>query len=116
VRVRGRRSRSRAFPLPRARAALTDDVLGVISSVAERVRLRSLTATPPGPSWDCLLFRAKESVCKAWHPSNRQWPGFEEVEVTVSPSDGCVPRPDNRDFSSRIHNTANLDWGKLCGR
>lgn len=67
---------------------LPDDVLGVISSVAERIRLRSLAATSPGPSWDCLLFSAKESVYKVWYPLTRQWLGFEEVEVTISPSGG----------------------------
>jgi len=30
---------------------------------------------PPGPSWDRLLFSAKESVYKAWFPLTGRWLG-----------------------------------------
>ncbi len=43
---------------------------------------------PPGPSWDRLLFSAKESVYKAWFPLTGRWLGFEEAAITINPADG----------------------------
>lgn len=68
--------------------SLPEGVLGAVSSADERAHLTILASGGPGPSWDCLLFSAKESVYKAWYPLTRRWLGFEEAEVTISPSDG----------------------------
>ena len=38
--------------------------------------------------WDRLLFSAKESVYKAWHPVAGSWLGFEDVEVELAPAAG----------------------------
>ncbi len=70
-----------------------DDVLpkGVLDAVSlpdERVRLRQLAATAGGPSWDRLLFSAKESVYKAWFPLARRWLGFEDADITINATDG----------------------------
>jgi 4'-phosphopantetheinyl transferase EntD len=67
---------------------LPDRVLDVISLPGERARLRDLTASAPGTSWDRLLFSAKESVYKAWFPLTRRWLGFEDADITVDPAEG----------------------------
>jgi 4'-phosphopantetheinyl transferase EntD len=65
---------------------LPDGVLEVISLPAERERLAGLAAAGPGPSWDRMLFSAKESVYKAWFPLTRQWLGFEQADITLRPA------------------------------
>jgi 4'-phosphopantetheinyl transferase EntD len=67
---------------------LPDGVLGVISLAGERERLAGLAATAAGPSWDRMLFCAKETVYKAWFPLTGQWLGFEQADITLSPADG----------------------------
>jgi 4'-phosphopantetheinyl transferase EntD len=42
----------------------------------------------PTPSWDRLLFSAKESVYKAWFPLTRRWLGFDEAAVTINAANG----------------------------
>jgi 4'-phosphopantetheinyl transferase EntD len=59
-------------------------VLGIVSSAAERRHLAALAEAVPGPSWDRLLFSAKECVYKAWFPLTARWLGFEEAEVSIS--------------------------------
>jgi 4'-phosphopantetheinyl transferase EntD len=66
-------------PLPRG-------VLGTVSSAGERTHLAALAAAVPEPSWDRLLFSAKESAYKAWFPLTGRWLGFEEAEVAISPN------------------------------
>jgi 4'-phosphopantetheinyl transferase EntD len=63
-------------------------VLDVIASADERSALSALAAAAPGPSWDRLLFSAKESVYKAWFPLTKRWLGFEEAAISISPADG----------------------------
>jgi 4'-phosphopantetheinyl transferase EntD len=41
-----------------------------------------------GFHWDRVLFSAKESVFKAWYPLKRKWLDFNDVIVTLSPSEG----------------------------
>jgi 4'-phosphopantetheinyl transferase EntD len=65
-----------------------DKLPDAVSLPGERARLRWLAATAPGPSWDRLLFSAKESVYKAWFPLARRWLGFEDADITINPADG----------------------------
>ncbi|HEX2823210.1 MAG TPA: 4'-phosphopantetheinyl transferase superfamily protein [Streptosporangiaceae bacterium] len=67
---------------------LPEGVLNAIATADERARLCALAAAAPEPSWDRLLFSAKESVYKAWFPLTRRWLGFEEAAITINPSDG----------------------------
>jgi 4'-phosphopantetheinyl transferase EntD len=60
---------------------LPDGVLDTISLPGERERLTRLAA---GPSWERLLFSAKESVYKAWFPLARRWLDFTECDVTLA--------------------------------
>jgi 4'-phosphopantetheinyl transferase EntD len=64
---------------------------GVLDAVAvadERAGLDALASAAQGPSWDRLLFCAKEAVYKAWFPLTQRWLGFKEAAVTISPADG----------------------------
>jgi 4'-phosphopantetheinyl transferase EntD len=63
-------------------------VLRAISLPGERDRLDELSAAPGGPSWDRLLFCAKEATYKAWFPLAGRWLGFEDADITISPADG----------------------------
>ncbi|MGO9785114.1 MAG: 4'-phosphopantetheinyl transferase family protein [Streptosporangiaceae bacterium] len=67
---------------------LPEGVLDAIATADERARLCALASAAPEPSWDRLLFSAKESVYKAWFPLTRRWLGFEEAAITINPSDG----------------------------
>ena len=67
---------------------LPEGVLNAIATADERARLCALASAAPEPSWDRLLFSAKESVYKAWFPLTRRWLGFEEAAITINPSDG----------------------------
>ncbi|WP_433360442.1 4'-phosphopantetheinyl transferase family protein [Actinoplanes sp. CA-142083] len=57
---------------------LPPGVLDAISLPAEHAQLDR-----PGPSWDRLLFSAKESIYKAWFPVARRWLDFTEARVTL---------------------------------
>jgi len=67
---------------------LPDGVLDAVAAADERAGLYALTSAAPGPSWDRLLFCAKEAVYKAWFPLTQRWLGFNEAAVTISPGDG----------------------------
>jgi 4'-phosphopantetheinyl transferase EntD len=60
----------------------------MVSTPAERARLRDLAAGQPEIFWDCLLFCAKEAVYKAWFPLTGRWLGFADADVTISAADG----------------------------
>jgi 4'-phosphopantetheinyl transferase EntD len=62
---------------------LPDGVLNAVSSADERAGLDALAAAAPGPSWDRLLFCAKEAVYKAWFPLTQRWLGFADAVVTI---------------------------------
>jgi 4'-phosphopantetheinyl transferase EntD len=68
-------------PLPRG-------VLGMVASPEERAWLDELVGTRPGVAWDRLLFSAKESVYKVWHPLTGRWLGFDDVAVSIDAIDG----------------------------
>jgi 4'-phosphopantetheinyl transferase EntD len=67
---------------------LPEGVLGAVSSASERARLEALASDAPGPSWDRLLFCAKEAVYKAWFPLTGRWLGFADAEVTIDQERG----------------------------
>ena len=69
-------------------ARLPDGVLDAVASADERAGLAALAAAAPGPSWDRLLFCAKETVYKAWFPLTGRWLGFAQAVVTINPADG----------------------------
>lgn len=65
---------------------LDEDVLAVIAGPDEIRHLAELSRSgSTGPSWDRLLFCAKETVYKAWFPLTRRWLGFEQAAVTIDP-------------------------------
>jgi 4'-phosphopantetheinyl transferase EntD len=64
---------------------LPDGVLSAVAAPAEQTRLEELAAAHPGVHWDRLLFSAKESVYKAWYPLTREWLGFSDAAVDLSP-------------------------------
>ena len=67
---------------------LPPDVLDVVARDSERAWVSCLQATRPDVSWDTLLFSAKESVFKTWYPLHRRWLDFDQIIITVEPSDG----------------------------
>jgi 4'-phosphopantetheinyl transferase EntD len=69
---------------------LPEEVLGAIALDDERTQLTALAAEAPGPSWDRLLFSAKESVYKAWFPLTGRWLGFEEAVISINPVSGTL--------------------------
>ncbi len=56
-------------------------ILASIASASEQRHLSSLPEAAWGPSWDRLLFSAKESIYKAWFPLMHRWLGFEDAEL-----------------------------------
>jgi 4'-phosphopantetheinyl transferase EntD len=66
-------------------APLPDGVLAAVARPAELEALTGLAALGERPSWDRLLFSAKESVYKAWFPLTGRWLGFEDAEITLRP-------------------------------
>ncbi|MEN3586629.1 4'-phosphopantetheinyl transferase superfamily protein [Streptomyces sp. ZYX-F-203] len=66
-----------ALPLP-------PGVLGLVASQRERRMVARLTGKHPRLPWDRLLFSAKESVYKAWHPATRRWIGTAAIEVAFT--------------------------------
>jgi 4'-phosphopantetheinyl transferase EntD len=58
---------------------------GVLSQIARKEEIEGLlkcrSACPR--NWDRLLFSAKESTYKAWHPITRQWLDFDEVRIDI---------------------------------
>lgn len=67
---------------------ISTGVLEAISKPEERAAIRRLAREHPGPSWDRLLFSAKESVYKAWFPLTKRWLDFESATVTFDPVRG----------------------------
>lgn len=90
-------------------AALPGGVLEQVATAPERAWLGE---APRGYHWDRILFSAKESLFKAWHPLTHRWLGFEDAVVTV--------RPEDRTFSVRVlvppPRFAGRDPAAWCGR
>ena len=66
-------------------APLPDGVLDLIATPAERDRLAATDHGPDGPSWDRLLFSAKEAVYKAWFPLVGKWLDHHDAEISFHP-------------------------------
>ncbi|WP_018240324.1 4'-phosphopantetheinyl transferase [Ensifer sp. BR816] len=64
---------------------LPSGVLSLISGDEERYWIANAAGRL---NWGRLLFSAKESIFKAWFPLTREWLGFEDAVVTISPDDG----------------------------
>jgi len=69
-------------------APLPDGVLDLVATSAELDRLAVTQLEPDGPSWDRLLFSAKEAVYKAWFPQVGEWLEAQETEIVFGPQDG----------------------------
>ena len=94
-------------------APLPGGVLEMVTTPAERARLRDLAAAQPEIPWDCLLFCAKEAVYKAWFPLTGRWLGFADADIAISAADGT--------FTARLlveppAGTARLLAGGFSGR
>ena len=66
-------------------APLPDGVLDLIATPAERDRLAATHQESDGPSWDRLLFSAKEAVYKAWFPLVGKWLDHHDAEISFQP-------------------------------
>ncbi|MBQ0983231.1 4'-phosphopantetheinyl transferase superfamily protein [Streptomyces sp. F63] len=55
---------------------------------AEQAALRALTRRSPEIHWDRLMFSAKESVYKTWHPLARRWLGFHDAQIDFTEDGG----------------------------
>lgn len=69
-------------------APLPDGVLDVVASAIEQDRLGRLPRGSGSPSWDRLLFSAKEAVYKAWFPLVGEWLDALEADVVINPAGG----------------------------
>ena len=78
-------------------APLPDGVLDVIATAAERDRLTVIGSGPDSPSWDRLLFSAKEALYKAWFPLVGEWLDHQEAEIVFNPQDGTFTALLSRD-------------------
>ncbi|MEU9577358.1 4'-phosphopantetheinyl transferase family protein [Streptomyces chilikensis] len=65
---------------------LPEEVMGGASLPEEREHLGRLARLRPGIHWDRVLFSAKESVYKAWHPLTGAWLGFEDAVLAFDPA------------------------------
>jgi 4'-phosphopantetheinyl transferase EntD len=68
--------------------SLPTGVLDAIATADERDALCALASAAPEPSWDRLLFSAKESVYKAWFPLTGRWLGFHDADITIDAAGG----------------------------
>jgi 4'-phosphopantetheinyl transferase EntD len=66
-------------------APLPDGVLAVVATPTEQERLGRTPRRPGDPSWDRLLFSAKEAVYKAWFPVVGTWLDAQETEIRFAP-------------------------------
>jgi 4'-phosphopantetheinyl transferase EntD len=64
---------------------LPDGILESVSSAKER---RQLANGSLEACMDRVLFSAKEAVYKAWFPLTGKWLGFEDVDMSISATDG----------------------------
>ena len=62
------------------------DLLEAVTIPEERLWLPRMTAQRPDVCWDRLVFSAKESVYKAWYPLTGRKLEFEDVLITVNPT------------------------------
>ncbi|WP_103532632.1 4'-phosphopantetheinyl transferase [Streptomyces sp. SM11] len=63
---------------------LSPGVLDLVATGPERRGVAELSGIRPDVPWDRLLFSAKESVYKAWHPATARWIGTRAIEVAFT--------------------------------
>ncbi|MBS0558672.1 MAG: 4'-phosphopantetheinyl transferase superfamily protein [Proteobacteria bacterium] len=61
---------------------------GVAEMVLTGTERAWIAAAAPIPSWDRLVFSAKEAVFKVWHPLTGAWLGFHDADLSVDPDRG----------------------------
>jgi 4'-phosphopantetheinyl transferase EntD len=66
-------------------APLPDGVLALVGTPTEQDLLAGAPRRRGQPSWDRLLFSAKESVYKAWFPLVGEWLDPQDVEIVFHP-------------------------------
>jgi 4'-phosphopantetheinyl transferase EntD len=65
---------------------LDEGVVSVVARPDEMAGIAELAhLEPAGPSWDRLVFCAKEALYKAWFPLTGRWLGFEDATITIDP-------------------------------
>ena len=92
------------FDVERARP-LEGRVASIICTPAERRRIESLPGLPPG-LWTMIVFSAKESAYKCYHPLMKTFLDFHDVEIDLAPEAGT--------FTARILKTQAA--GQAAGR
>src|SRR5215217_1459828 len=78
-------------------APLPDGVLDLVATPAERDRLTTTQLELDSPSWDRLLFSAKEALYKAWFPQVGEWLEAQETEIVFGPEKGTFTALLSRD-------------------
>ncbi|MEV2250858.1 4'-phosphopantetheinyl transferase superfamily protein [Streptomyces sp. NPDC050147] len=90
---------------------------GVLNAIAlgpERAQVEALLLRVPEVRWDRMLFSAKETVFKVWHPLTRRQLGFDQALIELEPETGTftarllIPVPDVE--GARLHRLAGR-WG-----
>ncbi|MEU0959288.1 4'-phosphopantetheinyl transferase superfamily protein [Micromonospora aurantiaca] len=61
---------------------------GVRRKVCRPDEEADLARLPPGTPWPTVLFSAKETVYKVWHPLVGTWLGFADARVVLDPETG----------------------------
>lgn len=65
---------------------LTPAVVDVVSTTSDQQHSASLTRRFGPSPWDLIMFSAKESTYKVWHPIMRTWLGYHDAQVTLDPA------------------------------
>ena len=87
------------FDVERARP-LEGRVASIICTPAEQRRIESLPDLPPG-LWTMIVFSAKESAYKCYHPLMKTFLDFHDVEIDLAPQ--------ARTFAARILKSRGVD-------
>ena len=89
------------FDVERARP-LQERVAAIVCTDAERGRLDALPDLPAA-LWGMIVFSAKESTYKCYHPLMKTFLDFHDVEVDLSPATGT--------FEARVLKARGVDRG-----
>src|SRR2546425_11570060 len=89
------------FDVERARP-LEGRVASIICTPAELRRIESLPDLPPG-LWTMIVFSAKESAYKCYHPLMKTFLDFHDVEIDLTPEDSS--------FTARVLKARGTDGG-----
>lgn len=64
---------------------LTGDVLDVITTQDDQAHAAQLQRRHGPIPWELIMFSAKESTYKVWHPITGTWLGYLDAHVVLSP-------------------------------